>query len=57
LGSQRGFVVHGFDGLDEIATACPTLVFEIRDGKVERPTLEPEGFACPPMMRIRLSSS
>jgi anthranilate phosphoribosyltransferase len=45
LGLARGFVVHGSDGLDEITTTGPTLVFEIRDGKVDRRTLEPEDFA------------
>ncbi len=45
LGLRRGFVVHGSDGLDEITTTGPTLVFEIRDGKVERRTLEPSDFA------------
>jgi anthranilate phosphoribosyltransferase len=45
LGLQRGFVVHGSDGLDEITTTGPTLAFEIRGGKVERRTLEPEDFA------------
>jgi len=45
LGLARGFVVHGSDGLDEITTTGSTLVFEIRDGKVERRTLEPEDFA------------
>jgi anthranilate phosphoribosyltransferase len=47
LGLPRGFVVHGSDGLDEITTTGPTLVFEIRDGKVERRTLEPSDFAIP----------
>jgi anthranilate phosphoribosyltransferase len=45
LGLSRGFVVHGSDGLDEITTTGPTLAFEIRDGKVERRTLEPADFA------------
>ena len=45
LGLARGFVVNGSDGLDEITTTGPTLVFEIRDGKVERRTLEPDDFA------------
>jgi len=45
LGLRRGFVVHGSDGLDEITTTGPTLAFEIRDGKVERRTLEPADFA------------
>jgi anthranilate phosphoribosyltransferase len=43
----RGLVVHGSDGLDEITTTGPTLVFEIRDGHVERRTLEPGDFAVP----------
>jgi anthranilate phosphoribosyltransferase len=47
LGLARGFVVHGSDGLDEITTTGPTLAFEIRDGRVERRTLEPEDFGVP----------
>jgi len=47
LGLERGFVVHGADGLDEITTSGPTLVFEIRDGKVSRSTLTPEDFGVP----------
>lgn len=45
LGLSHGFVVHGEDGLDEITTTAPTMVFEISDGQVERRTLEPEDFA------------
>jgi anthranilate phosphoribosyltransferase len=45
LGLRHGFVVHGCDGLDEITTTAPTLVFEIRDGKVEPRMLEPADFA------------
>jgi anthranilate phosphoribosyltransferase len=47
LGLRHGFVVHGSDGLDEITTTGPTLAFEIRDGRVERRTLEPADFAVP----------
>ena len=47
LGLRRGFVVHGSDGLDEITTTGPTLAFEIRDGQVERRTLEPADFGVP----------
>ncbi len=44
LGLERGFVVHGSDGLDEITTTGPTLVFEIRHGQVTRQTVAPEDF-------------
>jgi anthranilate phosphoribosyltransferase len=44
LGLRRGFVVHGSDGMDEITTTGSTLVFEIREGNVERRTLEPADF-------------
>jgi anthranilate phosphoribosyltransferase len=49
LGLKRGFVVHGSDGLDEITTTGPTLAFEIRDGHVERRTLEPSDFGVTPV--------
>lgn len=45
LGLRHGFVVHGSDGLDEITTTGPTTVFEVRDGQVERRTVEPADFA------------
>jgi anthranilate phosphoribosyltransferase len=45
LGLERGFVVHGSDGLDEITTTGSTDAWEIRDGKVEHRVLEPEDFA------------
>jgi anthranilate phosphoribosyltransferase len=44
LGLRHGFVVHGSDGLDEITTTGPTLVFEVREGKVEQRELEPADF-------------
>ncbi len=44
LGLQRGFVVHGADGLDEITTTGETLVFEICDGQVQRRTVRPFDF-------------
>jgi len=44
LGIEHGFVVHGSDGLDEITTTGPSLVFEIRGGEVKRQTVCPEDF-------------
>jgi anthranilate phosphoribosyltransferase len=34
LGSERAYVVHGSDGLDEITTSGPTTVAALIDGKV-----------------------
>jgi anthranilate phosphoribosyltransferase len=34
LGSERVWVVHGSDGLDEITTTGPTFVAELKDGEV-----------------------
>ncbi|WP_020185369.1 anthranilate phosphoribosyltransferase [Methylopila sp. 73B] len=42
LGSERAWVVHGSDGLDEITTSGPTLVAELRDGAVRNFNVSPE---------------
>jgi anthranilate phosphoribosyltransferase len=34
LGSERVWVMHGLDGLDELTTTGPSLVAELKDGKV-----------------------
>jgi len=47
LGLAHGFVVHGADGLDEITTTGPTLVFEIHNGRVDRGTMTPDDFGVP----------
>lgn len=44
LGLERGFVVHGSDGLDEITTTGATLAFEVIAGRVERRSLLPGMF-------------
>jgi len=42
LGSERAFVVHGSDGLDEITTAGPTTVAELDNGRVRTFQVAPE---------------
>lgn len=41
---KRAAVCHSQDGLDEISTAAPTEVAELRDGKVRHWTIKPEQF-------------
>jgi anthranilate phosphoribosyltransferase len=47
LGSERAYVVHGSDGLDEITTSGPTSVAALENGKVTTFEIKPEelGFA------------
>ncbi|SHM41907.1 anthranilate phosphoribosyltransferase [Vreelandella subglaciescola] len=42
LGSQHVMVVHSEDGLDEISLAAPTLVAELKDGKITQYRITPE---------------
>ncbi len=42
LESERAFVVHGLDGLDEITTTGPTQVSELNDGTVSTYEITPE---------------
>ncbi len=42
LGAERAWLVHGADGLDELSTTGATYVAELRDGRVESFTVEPE---------------
>jgi anthranilate phosphoribosyltransferase len=48
LGSRRAMVVHGVaDGLDEISLSGPTLVGELRQGRVTETTLHPSDLGLP----------
>jgi len=42
LGSERAWIVHGSDGLDEITTTGSTFVAELKDGKVTTFEITPE---------------
>jgi len=44
LGSNHVMVVHGEDGMDEISISAPTLVAELKDGKITEYTIKPEDF-------------
>lgn len=50
LGVARAMVVHSFDGLDELSTAAPNYVAEVKDGAVHSYVLHPGdyGFAAVP---------
>lgn len=47
LGSQRAWVVHGGDGLDELTTTTDTHVAELKRGKVTTFTITPEDAGLP----------
>ena len=44
LGSERAFVVHGSDGLDEITLTGPTKLSELNNGRVSTREIYPEDF-------------
>jgi anthranilate phosphoribosyltransferase len=44
LGSRRVMVVHGMEGLDEISLNGPTLVGELKDGKISEYSINPQDF-------------
>ncbi len=44
LGSERVFVVHGEEGLDEVSVSGPTKVSELINGEIKNYTVAPEDF-------------
>ena len=47
LGTERAYVVHGADGLDEITTSGSTTVFLVEDNKVQKGAWSPDDFGVP----------
>jgi anthranilate phosphoribosyltransferase len=47
LGSQRAWVVHADDGLDEISTLGPTRISELKEGRVTTWRLDPISLGLP----------
>ncbi len=47
LGSQRAWIVHSNDGLDEISTVDTTNVSELNNGKIVNYKIYPEDFSIP----------
>lgn len=44
LGVEHGFVVHGLDGLDEVSTTGPTIVYEVWSGRIAEHLWTPADF-------------
>src|SRR5206468_6296837 len=47
LGSQRAWVVHAEDGLDELSTLGPTRITELKDGHIRSWTTDPAELGIP----------
>jgi anthranilate phosphoribosyltransferase len=47
LGTEKAWVVHGLDGLDEITLTCETMVAEVSGGKLKLFKITPEDFKLP----------
>lgn len=58
LGGKYAMVVHS-SGLDEISTAAPTKIIELKNGKLTRWELNPKdfGFACADVGQLRVSDA
>ncbi len=55
LGTERAWVVHGADGLDELSTTGHTKVSEVRDGTVHTFYVHPADFGLPKAMPADLA--
>ena len=55
LGLQRGFFVHGSDGLGEVTVTGPSTLFSVQGGEVQECTVTPQdfGFEPRPLVSVR----
>ncbi len=44
LGSKHVMTVYGLDGLDEISVSAPTMVGELKDGRIDEYNIHPSRF-------------
>src|SRR5262249_43181611 len=47
LGARRAMTVYGLEGLDEISVSGPTMIGELKDGKIAEYQVHPERFGLP----------
>jgi len=47
LGSRHALTVHGMEGLDEISVSGPTMIGELKEGRISEYTVHPEQFNMP----------
>ena len=58
LGAEHALVVHGDDGIDEISTAAPTRLFEVRKGAaLSEYKIEPQRFGVARSRPVRVASA
>ena len=55
LGHLRALVVHGAPGMDEVSPIGPTQVAELKDGRVRRYEISPEGVGVTPVAAAGLA--
>jgi anthranilate phosphoribosyltransferase len=54
-GHKRAIVVHGTDGVDEVSLSAPTIVWDVREGKIRRFLFDPRsaGFEYVPLGSLK----
>ncbi|MEZ4648748.1 MAG: anthranilate phosphoribosyltransferase [Candidatus Eisenbacteria bacterium] len=49
LGTERAWVVHGLEGLDELSVVGPSVVFDVENGEVTERELDPKSLGLQPV--------